>query len=355
MVIEYSNVSGKNRIGLLRFAALFFVSAGMIVSLSHPSKAQMYRSEIDPFDAMSEEKAVEPDEFSNPVGLVPAQLPVSNGDNVGTTNVKIKKGETSEFTPPGTSSAELDSGGVTKSPDAPAPDLYYDSNTIPSVTNLSRDAGPRKPDPRKEPGSKFIVVENDYGAESIQAQMVSAERAIKLGRYDSAAEIYERLKKKNPRDQKILMGLAVAYQKSGQSEAAIGVYEKLLKIYPGNHEAEANLLGLMRLTDPANALSRLLKLKEKDPSNYSVAAQIGLVHADLGNYGDAARYLGMAVGMRPDDALLAYNLAVVVDMAGDRKQAASLYRRALEIDAMQENGSVLSRGAVYDRLAVLSN
>jgi Flp pilus assembly protein TadD len=266
----------------------------------------------------------------------------------------VSENDSGKITPPSGDEAEFSAGGVTESPDAPDPNLYYDSETVP-VTDLPREAGPRKTDPRKEPASRFVVVEKTHGPNSTQAQLVAAERAIKLGRYGSAVEIYEKLAKKNSRDQRILMGLAIAYQKNGQAESAVRAYQKLLDVYPRNIDARANLLGLMREISPAEALRDLLDMREKDPSNPGLAAQTGLAHAELGNFEEAMRYLGMAASMEPNNPVHLYNMAVVADKAGNSEEAVDLYRQSLEADAVYAEGSLLPREVVYDRIAVLSH
>ncbi len=280
---------------------------------------------------------------------VPLPLPIANNPPVAVPDAKSK------VVPPAGDNAEFKATRVTESPDAPGPDLYYDSAAIPTVTNLPKEAGPRKPDPRKEPASKFVIVEKNYGAQSTEAQLVAADRAVKLGRYDSAVELYENLGKKNSRDPRILMGLAVAYQKNGQKESAINTYRKMLDIYPKNVDARANMLGLLREASPAEALRELIALREKDPSNPGIAAQIGLAHAELGNYEEAIRYLGMASSMAPSNPMHLYNMAVVADRAGDKQTAVDYYSRSLEADAVFGENGMLSRQVIYDRLSVLRN
>ncbi|NCC22972.1 MAG: tetratricopeptide repeat protein [Alphaproteobacteria bacterium] len=254
------------------------------------------------------------------------------------------------FVPPGESEANIEAGRVTASPEEIGPAVYYDSTTIPAATSMGAEAGPRKADPRKEPAQKLIVVSKDYGAGSIEAQIVAASRALELGRYDSAISMYEALKRRNSRDQRILMGLAVAYQKAGRTDAAIQAYQSIVDINPDNVDARANMLGLIRTKYPAVALRRLLDLREKEPNNATLAAQIGLTHAELGNFDEAMEYLGMASAISPGNPLHYYNMAVVADRAGHLDEARSLYERALEVDAIE--GTVdFPRELVYDRLA----
>ncbi len=264
-----------------------------------------------------------------------------------------RQNEAEPIIPPGPDEAELERVEVTKSPDGAESKAFYDSQTIPAATSLSRDAGPRKADPRKEPASRFVIVDKNAGAGSFESHLVAARRALELGRYDSAVQMYQSLMKKNARDQRVLMGLAVAYQKAGNIDSAMRTYQKLVDIDPDNADAQANMVALMREKYPAVALRRLLELREDSPNNPAIVAQIGLAHADLGNVREALEYLGVAASTEPHNPLHYYNMAVVADRAGQAKEARKFYESALEKDAVHGHGRTLPREAIYDRLAKL--
>lgn len=229
---------------------------------------------------------------------------------------------------------------------------YYDSDSI-GPSSLGASAGPRKVDPLYEPGSSFVVVKKDASSSSRQAGIVSAQRALKLGRYSAALEMYESLYKKNRGNKQILMGLAVAQQYNGFNESAMATYEELLKIDPDNAGATVNMMGLMEKVNPELALNKLNKLWNKNPSNATVAAQLGLLNAKLGNYEDSSRYLGIASSIEPDNALHYYNLAIVFDQAKSKTSAIEYYQKALEVDIAHNGGNAIPRDQVYDRLAEL--
>lgn len=229
--------------------------------------------------------------------------------------------------------------------------LYFDSIT--KDAELRDDDIPRRVNPGVEVGSKFIVVQKNSAANSHNAMLVSANRALALGRYSSALELFETLHRKNSRDTNILMGLAVAQQKSGFVESAISSYEDLLEIDPNNIEANINMLGLVKRKFPSVAYRRLVDLWEKNPDSSGLAAQIGLVSAELGNSDDAIHYLGIAASLEPNNANHFYNMAVVSDSSGDKKQAVNYYERALEIDAVHGSNRSVPRDTIYDRLSVL--
>ena len=100
-------------------------------------------------------------------------------------------------------------------------DKYFDSPN----GKILKDIPAPSMNPRKG-GNESIIVVNKKGqktetqyskpagkvtieATSLNAQLVSANRALKLGRYDAAKEMYDELYRLNPRDGQILAGRAV--------------------------------------------------------------------------------------------------------------------------------------------------
>lgn len=233
-----------------------------------------------------------------------------------------------------------------------APNVYYDSGLSagPSVT---QSTAPTWVDPREEPGQKFIVVKKNATAGSYEGQLVAANRALKLGRYASALDMFEGLYKVNSRDPRVLMGLAVAQQQTGFSASAIQTYEELLKRDPNNEEALVNMMGIMKNQYPEVALRRLMEMHEKKPGHPGIAAQLGLIQAQLGHYEDAIKYLGMAASLEPQNASHIYNLAILADRMGAKNDAIDKYEQALKLDAMYGSSRSIPRDSVYDRLYTL--
>jgi Flp pilus assembly protein TadD len=233
---------------------------------------------------------------------------------------------------------------------------YYDGNALVPNSRLQKSGitGPRKVDPLFEPGQRFVVVQPGPSASSREAQFVAATRALNLGRYAAAMEMFESLYKKNHRDPHVLMGLAVSQQGAGFVESAARTYEDLLRIEPNNADALINLMGLMRNQYPSVTLQNLKDLRGKYPNNPGIPAQIAMVSADLKNYDEAIQYLEVAASMEPQNPKHIYNMAIVTDHKGDAKRAVQLYERALELDsAYASNAKALPRDEIYDRLATL--
>lgn len=231
-------------------------------------------------------------------------------------------------------------------------DLFYDAGDLVPTGEIGKTSA-RKVNPKLEPASRLVIVKKDRGANSQQAQLVSAQRAMKLGRYDAALEIYQKLYTKNRRDPAVLMGVAVALQKSGHFDAAIAAYEELLEIRPKAVDAEVNMLGLMAQKYPQVALRRLDELRRRNPNNLGVVAQLAVIKAQIGEYRDALKYLGVAASMQPQNANHVFNMAVIADRAGNSQEAVRFYEKALEVDSIYAGGRSLPRDVIFARLANL--
>ncbi|MEM6781498.1 MAG: tetratricopeptide repeat protein [Pseudomonadota bacterium] len=233
------------------------------------------------------------------------------------------------------------------------PEVFFDSTAVAPGSTPTQSNAPRQVDPREQPGQSFIIVKKNAAAGSYESEVVAANRALKLGRNTAALDMFEALYKRNPRDVRVLMGKAVAQQRSGFSASAIQTYEDVLKRDPGNKEAMVNMLGLMKNQFPETTLRRLLDLRERYPNSPGIAAQIGMTQADLGQYKDAMRFLGIAASLEPNNAVHIFNMAVLNDRKGNKSEAISMYEEALKIDALHGASRSIQRETVYDRLSTL--
>lgn len=230
--------------------------------------------------------------------------------------------------------------------------LFYDADDVVSPSEM-RSIAPRKLNPAMEPGSKYIVVTKDASPGSRQARLVSAQRAIKLGRYDSALRLFDDLYEANKRDPEILLGRAVALQNIGLEEEALVAYEELLQLRPDHTQAQINMLGLLGRRYPAVALQRLMELHDDNPENMSVVAQIALMQAEVGHYREALEYLGVAAATEPKNANHLFNMAVIADRSGNKEEAVKFYEQALETDAIYGGSRSIPRESVFERLGQL--
>lgn len=228
----------------------------------------------------------------------------------------------------------------------PAPSMNPNKGKNESVIVVHKESR------KKEQSSSKPLGKVKIETTPLDTKMVSADRALKLGRYEAAREMYDELYQLNPRDIRILSGRAVLMQKMGLSGQAISAYEELLNLYPNDMDAIVNLSGLIRKEYPAVAIGKLLELHMNHLGSSVVTAQLGVAYAESGNYTDALRYLGEAAAMDPQNALHFYNMAVISEKASKLDQAVMYYEKALEIDAIYSEGrGGISKEKIYDRLA----
>lgn len=231
--------------------------------------------------------------------------------------------------------------------------IFFDARALVPQSEIGRKSGPRKVNPRLQPGSKFVVVTKNHKASSRKAGIVAAERALKLGRYESALEMFDTLYQRNRRDVSVLLGRAVSLHRLGQEDLAIEAYEELLDLRPKNVTASVNMLGIIAQRYPEVALRRLKELRQDNRDDVGVIAQIAVVQAGLKQYNDAIRYLGIASSMEPENASHVFNMGVIADKAGSKPDAIKFYEQALEIDTLYGRGETIPRNSVFERLAEL--
>lgn len=238
-------------------------------------------------------------------------------------------------------------------------DEYAEEKAL--VEKMSKSTEPRFTVPiGQEDRDLGISVDNsgmnsgDEVGATIEARISSASRALDLERYQAAFDMFDALYKTNKRDERVLMGRAVALQKLGRNEEAIKAYDELLALNPESPEVMTNMLGLVRQQYPSAALERLLELRQRYPNNPVVAAQAGLANAGVGNFEEGLRYLGIAAGLEPNNPKHPFNMAVIAERMGKADLAITYYERALKADAMTtDTQKKVNRDLIYDRLSLL--
>ncbi len=244
----------------------------------------------------------------------------------------------------------MEDAGAEKKSDVIDNEAFFDAEDMLPRGEMARH-GPNKVDPNRQPASKLVIVRKNHEADTKEAHLVAAERAMKLGRNDSSLDLFDTLYAKNKKDPRVLMGRAVVLQKLGRFDEAMAMYEELAKVVPDNIEVKVNMLGLLSTRFPSIALRRLLELRKENTSHVGLASQIAVCYAALGDAQEALRYMGAAASMEPHNANHLYNMAIVADRAGDKKQAVSYYEKALEVDSVHGGGRTIPRETVYERLA----
>lgn len=197
---------------------------------------------------------------------------------------------------------------------------------------------------------QYLVVTKDKDSNDPDTRLTAARRALTQGNNAAALQMFNDLYADNPRDTRVLLGRAVAYQRLGQREMAIAAYEETLRRDPQRLDALTNFLGLLREQNPDLALQKLQELHTTYPSNPDVSAQLGLAYGDMGNYDRALSYLDMALTLAPNTPAYLFNKAVVLDRMGQRIEAADMYREVLR---HADRNTTLPIDSIRNRLSVI--
>lgn len=243
-----------------------------------------------------------------------------------------------QVTQPGTSSRPFDPAG-------PAPNQ---TNAIKEVDKLLQQQAIIRPLP-----PSWLQVKKNYDADDMDSRLTAARTALAQNRNSAALQLFTDLKETYPKDQRVLMGRAVALQKMGQTDEALAAYEAVLNANPKNLQALTNMLGLLKSRDPQLAVAKLSELQQAYPYQPDITAQLGVALGQAGEYQKALRYLEMAEAMDPGSAYVIYNKAVLYDKMGQSTAAGDLYRQLIRMSADGSLDENLPLEQIKRRLSVL--
>lgn len=229
-----------------------------------------------------------------------------------------------------------------------APTLTAPAALAPQNFQLPVTKAPIRPLP-----DGYFVLRKDKMASTTETRMKAANRALADGNPAAAVEMYDRLLGSSPRDEKVLMGRAVALQQAGQNTSALDAYEDVLRVNPKNLDALTNMLGLLRKQSPGLALDRLKELHDTYPFNVAVTAQLGTVYGDMGRYDEGLKLLDQALSMAPTSAVYMFNKAVLYDRMGNAPSAAAMYRAALDANYRDDGKQPIPVEAIKKRMSAL--
>lgn len=123
----------------------------------------------------------------------------------------------------------------------------------------------------------------------VMAQTASVSEAYRLleqGLVNQAIVLFEQALQANPRSLEAQLGLAIAYRRAGQIDAAFQAYERVLSIDPNNQVALSGLgvLGGYRVEWQSRGIAALDQLLELDPDNIEARSQRALLYGYQGRF-----------------------------------------------------------------------
>ena len=184
-------------------------------------------------------------------------------------------------------------------------------------------------------------------------QLDNALKALTVGQYEAAISLYKSVLKRNKKSHDALFGLATAYQKSGQKQQARAAYSDLFKQYPNDEAGLNNFLVLVANEAPQQALRELDILSERSPDFASIYAQKSVIYNRMNDKERAIQNMARAFRLAPANTTYKYNLAVLLDDAGQREDAARIYR---DLISQNYDGTALPVGRqdIMERLNYIS-
>jgi Tfp pilus assembly protein PilF len=186
-----------------------------------------------------------------------------------------------------------------------------------------------------------VSPEVSQGYEALRAGDLTLART----RYDAAIAI-------DPFNLDAFLGLATVAARSGDRSVAAGHYRRVLELDPKNAPALAGLASLADYSRPESLEAQMRADLTRHPRSAPLNLALGNLYAAQSRWSDAQAAYFEAFRLSPDDADIAYNLAVSLDHLGQSRPASDYYQRALA--AARGQAPQFDRALVQRRLTELA-
>ncbi len=168
-----------------------------------------------------------------------------------------------------------------------------------------------------------------HQSDALDPILSQAYLAYRNGKFDQAGQSYLEAYKLDSSNLDAILGLAVIAQRLGKDSQAAHYYAQALALDPRNAVANA---GMSALTTDTNRESRLKTLLNEQPGSTALYFALGNQYAEQARWGEAQQAYFNAYRLEPNNAELAFNLAISLDHLGQKNAAVQYYQRALQLD-----------------------
>ncbi len=143
----------------------------------------------------------------------------------------------------------------------------------------------------------------------------------------------------NYKNAMLIQGNSYFYNK--EFEKAVGSYERILSLYPGDNDGESNLAVALRdagkyygekKNDLANAEKYLKRSIAIRPDDFETNRLLGVANGIKGNHAEAIKYFTKVAELQPNDASAYVNLYNAYGAFGDEEEARINYEKAIKIN-----------------------
>ena len=212
------------------------------------------------------------------------------------------------------------------------PEIVSPQEAPPKPAGTARLAHAAKaPQARK---NNRVLVEQ-HRDEPIDPLLNNAYLAYRSGKFEQAQQLYQEALKLDEHNIDAILGLGVIAQRLGKDSLAAHYYAQALALDPRNAVANA---GMSALTTDGNRNSRLKTLLNEQQDSSSLHFALGNRYAEQSRWAEAQQAYSNAYRLEPNNAELAFNLAISLERLGQKKSAAQYYQRALQLDPQQSAG-----------------
>lgn len=169
-------------------------------------------------------------------------------------------------------------------------------------------------------------------ARALQSLLVDGTQALRDGDNVRAEQDFQQASRMAPQSIQILNDLAIALARQGKEPQAIKVYNRALRLQPGNAITRRNLgIAYFRAQRYADALPYLESSAKSSPTLQSLELT-GVDLFALNRYADAAQYLERASRMQPSDIQTLDLLGKAYWRAKNYKGVTSVFDRIMTIN-----------------------
>ncbi|WP_373976581.1 tetratricopeptide repeat protein [Chitinibacter sp. SCUT-21] len=200
-------------------------------------------------------------------------------------------------------------------------------------------------------GAKADEVRFEKTARDSGEPIHAAWRAYQQGDLDGAERGYQRVLAQEPRQRDALLGLAAVQVRRGNTARAAGIYQYLLQLNPQDEEVRQAQLSLEPQRFSAEQAALLQQTNPQEPPLGTSPLLLGQYYASKAQWPQAQQQFFLAWSAQPEQADLAFNLAICLDHLAQHRLAADFYQKALDLAA--RTSANFERTVVESRLAQL--
>jgi tetratricopeptide (TPR) repeat protein len=187
----------------------------------------------------------------------------------------------------------------------------------------------------------FFLQTADFSAEGL--------KALEAGKYDAAAEAFNKAIAADPGDYFAHFNLGMAYSLLHRDAEGLAEYRKTLELKPGLYEAELNAsILLMRQKNPADALPLLEDAATQKPREFRPRYYLAEAQSQTGSLDKAEESYRLAAGIDPKSALAEVGWARVLARQGKLTDSAPHFRQAAQVDTRYRD-ALLELAELYEQ------